>query len=207
MRKITPICSSFPSTPQPRRPPTTLRGLVRREWGKKQTGKGNVLSQTEPGRDTHLEHQGGQLEDGLAVHLDLPLCRREQSVSGRARHGRGEGRRGGGTGEAVPALAARPALPAPCPPAATAHTARPPHPEPCPPPAFSTNLAVTALHGMPLRVTAPELTRTRSRALPALAMQQRRDFNGWKHTPSSGRGSQDQRLVWVGVIEWLGLGP
>lgn len=117
MRKITPICSSFPSTPQPRRPPTTLRGLVRREWGKKKkTGKGNVPSQTEPGRDTHLEHQGGQLEDGLAVHLDLPLCRREQSVSGRARHGRGEGRRGGGTGEAVPALAARPALPAPCPP-------------------------------------------------------------------------------------------
>lgn len=40
---------------------------------KKNTGKGKAPRQTEPRGATHLEHQGSQLEDGLAVHLDLPL--------------------------------------------------------------------------------------------------------------------------------------
>lgn len=59
----------------------------------------NIREKAEPNRAggaTHLEHQGSQLEDGLAVHLDVPLLG-ERSVS------RGEG----AAGEAAPAAGPR----------------------------------------------------------------------------------------------------
>lgn len=190
--KKPPMCSSFPSLPPAAETINNPAGTCPNGAGKINAGKGKALSQTQPGENTHLEHQGGQLEDGLAVHLDLPLLRREHSVS-RARPGEGGE---GAPGEAVPAPAARPELPAPCPPAVTAHT-QPVLPSPSPAlRLLSLQISLWLLfRGVPLRGSAPERAGARPRTVPARAMRQGGGFDGSERTPSSGRGSQ----VWFGL--------